>query len=88
MIKKLHERLIDNIIFGPEEGQGNNDNLSCSNERNSVIPCPSFGVESLIITPKEINIFTNFAISLKRIHTRLLMEGYIVENGKIYKLKR
>lgn len=41
-MNKLHERLIDNINFEPKEGQGNNnDNLSCSNERKSFIPCPS-----------------------------------------------
>jgi hypothetical protein len=38
-----------------------------------------------ILTPKTIEIFTGFAATLKRIHIRLVMEGYTIKNGKIYK---
>jgi len=77
-----HAKLINKNNFVPKEGQ--RLDLACCNEE-SLYRCPSFGVEELIITPNKINIFTNFAISLKKIHTRLLMEGYIIENGKICK---
>lgn len=32
---------------------------------------------------KEIDAFIDFAKILKRIHVRLIMEGYTIENGKI-----
>lgn len=38
-----------------------------------------------IINPKTIEIFTGFAVTLKRIHVRLVMEGYTIKAGKIYK---
>lgn len=44
------------------------------------------GNTNAIITPKTIEIFTGFAATLKRIHIRLVMEGYTIKGGRIYKL--
>ena len=38
--------------------------------------------DNAILTPKEIEVFTGFASTLKKIHIRLIMEGYtITEDG-------
>lgn len=42
-------------------------------------------IEDAVVTPKTIEIFTGFAATLKRIHIRLVMEGYTITEGKIYK---
>lgn len=37
------------------------------------------------VTPKTIEIFSAFAVTLKRIHLRLIAEGYSIEDGRIIK---
>jgi hypothetical protein len=41
-----------------------------------------------IVTPKTIDIFSAFAVTLKRIHVRLIAEGYIIKDGCITKSER
>lgn len=74
-MNELHERLIDNINFKPKEGQGNNDNLSCSNERKLVIPCPSLDVKEL--SPKKVEYLESFFRNIIKIE----VEKYIKENS-------
>jgi hypothetical protein len=67
--------------------------LLSSNE--AIMRSPSLGVDEVadheglnpnaILTPKTIEIFTGFAATLKKIHIRLVMEGYTIKAGKIYK---
>ena len=44
--------------------------------------------ENAIVTPKTIDIFSAFAVTLKRIHIRLIAEGYIIKDGQITKSER
>ena len=44
--------------------------------------------DNAIVTPKTINIFSAFVVTLKQIHTRLIAEGYIIKNGQITKSER
>ena len=44
--------------------------------------------QDAIVTPKTIDIFSQFAVTLKRIHIRLIAEGYIIKNGEITKSER
>lgn len=76
----LHESQNKASKLGPKDEQRG---LLCNNKALS--RCSSLGFEDITITPSEISVFTNFAVSLKRIHTRLLMEGYVIENDKIHK---
>lgn len=79
-MSELHERLIDNSIFEPEEGQ--RDNLSCSNERKS-IRCSSFGIknsEEGKFNDEELDNISSLCSTLKRIRARLLFEGYSIED--------
>lgn len=41
-----------------------------------------------VVTPKTIDIFSAFAVTLKRIHIRLIAEGYIINDGQIKKSDR
>jgi hypothetical protein len=41
--------------------------------------------KEVILTPETIQIFTGFAATLKKIHVRLIAEGYTITEGKIYK---
>jgi hypothetical protein len=41
--------------------------------------------DDCVVTPKTVKIFTEFAVLLKKIHVRLIAEGYTVTEGKIYK---
>ena len=41
-----------------------------------------------IVTPKTIDVFSAFAVTLKRIHVRLIAEGYRIEDGRITKSER
>jgi hypothetical protein len=74
IMKKLDKRFINDNIFVPEEGQRD---LLSSNKAS--LRCPSFGVNNQPII--------EFAKTLKRIHIRLIAEGYIIEEGRIYKPK-
>ena len=44
--------------------------------------------ENAIVNPKTIDIFSAFAVTLKRIHIQLIAEGYIIKDGKITKSDR
>lgn len=44
--------------------------------------------ENAIVNPKTIDIFSAFAVTLKRIHIRLIAEGYIIKDGQITKSDR
>lgn len=44
--------------------------------------------ENAIVTPKTIDVFSAFAVTLKRIHIRLIAEGYIIKDGQITKSER
>jgi len=44
--------------------------------------------ENTVVTPKTIDVFSAFAVTLKRIHIRLIAEGYIIKDGKITKSER
>ena len=79
MIKELHENLnTSDPNLGPEEGQRG---FSCSNEES--LGCPPSRSNEFI--DENMDRFIRFASSLKKIHTRLLMEGYVIEEGRIYK---
>lgn len=41
-----------------------------------------------IVNPRTINIFSEFAVTLKNIHIRLIVEGYIIKDGEITKSER
>ena len=73
--------------------EGERGPLSCN---KAIVRSPSLDVDSYkhedvelapnaIITPKTIEIFTDFSVTLKKIHMRLLMEGYTIKDGMIYK---
>ncbi len=42
-------------------------------------------VKNSIFNQNEIDNFVAFSSTLKRIHNRLISEGYVIEQGKIYK---
>lgn len=44
--------------------------------------------DNAVLTPKTIDIFSAFAVTLKRIHIRLIAEGYIIKDGQITKSDR
>ncbi|MBZ0099412.1 MAG: hypothetical protein K8F30_10025 [Taibaiella sp.] len=44
--------------------------------------------DNIVLTPKTIDIFSAFAVTLKRIHIRLIAEGYIIKDGEISKSER
>ena len=77
-MSKLHKEL-NNDVFVPDEGQRD---FLCNNK--SSLRCPSSGFnqtlsDETIFGIKELgNIFN-------KIHNRLLNEGYIISDGKIYK---
>jgi hypothetical protein len=41
--------------------------------------------ENAIVSPKTIDVFSALAVTLKRIHIRLIAEGYIIKDGQITK---
>lgn len=65
----------------------------CCNKAN--VRSPSLDVDAQVViceedtravlAPETINILGQFALTLKKIHIRLLMEGYVIKDGKIYK---
>lgn len=44
--------------------------------------------DNAVLTPKTIDLFSAFAVTLKRIHIRLIAEGYIIKDGQITKSER
>ena len=45
-------------------------------------------VDNAVVTPKTIDIFSDFAVTLKEIHVRLIAEGYIIKDGVLTKSER
>lgn len=69
----------NNIV--PKEGQSIQSDLCCNNVGWG--DCPSLGY-SLQLNDKQVKSFIEFARILKRIHVRLIAEGYkIDEEGNI-----
>ena len=46
------------------------------------------GLDNTVVTPKTIDVFSDFAVTLKEIHVRLIAEGYIVKDGVLTKSER
>jgi len=44
--------------------------------------------DNTVVTPKTIDVFSDFAVTLKEIHVRLIAEGYIVKDGVLTKSER
>ena len=44
--------------------------------------------QNAIVNPKTIDVFSAFAVTLKRIHIRLVAEGYIIKDGQLTKSER
>lgn len=44
--------------------------------------------QNAIVNPKTIDVFSAFAVTLKRIHIRLVAEGYIIKDGQKTKSER
>ena len=69
-----------NINCASEEGQraslSSNTDSSC---------CPSSGTSDLAFSPEAIKSLVEFGKVLRRIHNRLLSEGYTISNGEITK---
>lgn len=71
----------DQINIVPKEGQPKCSDLSCNNVGQA--GCPSLG-SPVEFTKEQMESFVQFALILKRIHMRLMAEGYTVnEAGKI-----
>ncbi len=81
----------DKNSFEPKEGEQRR--LSCNNVSNC---SPSLKLsntensekpesENFIVTPEAIEVFTAFAVTLKKIHVRLVMEGNVIKDGEIFK---
>ncbi len=69
------------LLLTPKGGQRE---FLCSN--NKLDRCSPLGVFSHKVLNKEnTNSFIELAKSLKQIHTRLLIEGYTIKDGVIYK---
>ena len=49
---------------------------------------PETEANNAVVTPKTIDVYSAFAVSLKRIHIRLIAEGYIIKDGQITKSER
>jgi hypothetical protein len=45
-------------------------------------------VNNAVVTPKTIEIFSGFAVTLKRVHLQLIAAGYIIKDGQITKSER
>lgn len=49
---------------------------------------PEPEANNAIVNPKTIDAFAALAVTLKKIHIRLIAEGYIIKNGQITKSER
>jgi len=82
MMEKLHNKLNNVPKAEPRS-------LLCSNNdvnRGSALgfnPATDLPIEPL--SEESITAVIDFAKILKRIHIRLVMEGYVIQDGKIYK---
>lgn len=46
----------------------------------------NYGTKHEIFSDQGINNIVEFSDTLKRIHIRLINEGYVIKDGKVYKL--
>lgn len=44
--------------------------------------------KNVVVTPETIEVFATLAVTLKRIHVRLIAEGYIVKDGRKIKSEK
>lgn len=60
--------------------------LSCNNigTRCSFLGCE----QQMRFNPEQVKELITFAKMLKQVHVRLVMEGYVIEDGRIYKPKK
>lgn len=71
----------DQNIIVPEEGQSIRSDLCCNNVGRD--DCPSLGLP-IEFTNEQMGSFVELALILKRIHIRLITEGYRVNSaGKL-----
>ncbi len=57
----------------------------CGNKTGS--GCSSLDFKTIIFSQEQIDNFCAFAVTLKRIRVRMMMEGYRIEDGKLIKPK-
>lgn len=77
-MSELHSKLIYDEKFVPDEGQRD---LECSNKES--YRCPSFGVQELDLenyTEKELDNISSLCSTLKRIRSRLILEGHSIKS--------
>ena len=76
----LHKGFDNNKKLVPDEGQ---PNLLCSNKELS--GCPSLGIGETNIPEETIKAVRELGAVLRRIHNRLVSEGYIFQDGEYIK---
>ncbi len=79
-MKRLHKSPIYDIKIEPSEGQSG---LLCSNKLS--YDCPSLGPNNFLFSEETIESLSELGAELKKIHDRLISEGYIFKDGKIFK---
>ena len=80
-LEPLHNTLSSDVSLTPEGGQRG---LLCSNKQSD--RCSPLGViNDIKFSPAEIKQFIGLARIFKQIHIRLLIEGYVIKDGRIYK---
>ena len=92
-MSKLYKRQKDTDDIGIESKEGERRRLYSNNVGNrfpslELTTCENSKEqenENFILTPQTIDAFTAFALTLKKIHVRLVMEGYVIKDGQIYK---
>ena len=77
---ELHERLISDDNFAPEEGQRD---LLCSNRKS--LRCPSLS-SSPALSRETLNALEELGDVLKSIHKRMVSEGYEIIDGVAQKV--
>ena len=79
-IDSRHKRLEHDNNFVPEEGQ---PDLLCRNKESC--GCPSLGVRKNTLPPETIQALRELGEILRRIHNRMISDGYIIKDGVIIK---
>jgi len=79
-MRKLHKSPIYDIKIEPSEGQSG---LLCSNKLS--YDCPSLGPDEYVFSEETIESLSELGVELKKIHDRLVSDGYIFIDGKIIK---
>lgn len=79
-MNKLHESLIGQEKFAPNEGQRE---LLCSN--NCLSRCPSLCPEGYVFSQETVDALSELGEVIRGIRKRLMSEGYEIKDGKIYK---